>query len=234
MGVCAAEVVVAPSMLHVVTVASTLRRDVAVAGQNAWHGPCGAFTGEVAAEQLSDAGATWVVLGHSERRASSHESDDYVSVKVQHAQAAGLNVLACVGETAAQRAAGETLQVVDAQMRAIAERVTAWGPGLVIAYEPVWAIGTGAVATPAQAQEVHAELRSWLRTNVGAAAAEATRIIYGGSVTPASARELALQPDVDGFLIGGYSMKHEFVDIVRAGEAHCVECAAAAAKDRGG
>ena len=127
-------------MLHVASVAATLRKDVGVAGQNAWHGPCGAFTGEVAAEQLRDAGAKWVLLGHSERRAFSHESDDYVSTKVRHAQDAGLAVLACVGETLAERTAGATLAVVDAQMRAIAEHVASWGERLVIAYEPVWAV----------------------------------------------------------------------------------------------
>jgi triosephosphate isomerase len=212
------EVVVAPSMLHVASVAATLRPDIAVCGQNAWHGACGAFTGEVAAEQLRDAGATWVLLGHSERRAASHESDDYVSIKVHHAQEAGLAVLACVGETLAQRNAGETLAVVDAQMRAIAARLdaSAWGDRFVVAYEPVWAIGTGLVATPQQAQEVHAELRRWLRCHVGDHAADATRIIYGGSVVAASARELAAQQDVDGFLVGGASLKHAFVDIIAA------------------
>jgi triosephosphate isomerase len=221
-------------MLHVASVAATLRRDVGVAGQNAWHGACGAFTGEVAASQLRDAGARWVLLGHSERRAYSHESDEYVSEKVHHARAAGLRVLACVGESAAQRDAGETLAVVDAQMRAIASRVSVWDDSLVLAYEPVWAIGTGRVASPEQAQEVHAEMRRWLREHCGDAAADATRIVYGGSVTAASARALASQCDVDGFLVGGASLKHEFVDIVRASEAHCVACGGGGGEERGG
>jgi triosephosphate isomerase len=246
-----AEVVVAPSMLHVASVAATLRKDVAVAGQNAcvpalcisqpacaltqapyslrrcrWHGPCGAFTGEVAAEQLRDAGANWVLLGHSERRAFSHESDDYVSTKVRHAQDAGLAVLACVGETLAERTAGATLAVVDAQMRAIAEHVASWGERLVIAYEPVWAIGTGLVATPAQVQEVHAELRRWLRESVGPEAAARTRLIYGGSVAPASAHQLARLCDVDGFLVGGASLKKDFLDIIDAARDHVHACEA--------
>ena len=216
----------APSMLHLASVAATLRRDVGVSGQNAWHGPCGAFTGEVAAEQLRDAGATWVLLGHSERRAYSHESDEYVSVKVRHAQDAGLAVLACVGETLAERTAGSTLAVVDAQMRAIAQHVAAWSDRLVIAYEPVWAIGTGLVATPAQVQEVHAEIRRWLRENAGADAAARTRIIYGGSVVPASAHTLARLCDVDGFLVGGASLKRDFVDIISAARDHVHACEA--------
>ncbi len=122
-------------MLHVLEVVRSLRRDVAVAGQNAWHGSCGPYTGEVSAEQLKDAGAAWVLLGHSERRAYSHESDAYVSAKVHHAQQAGLRVLACVGETLAQRDAGDTLRCVDEQMRAIALNVERFGPDLVIAYE---------------------------------------------------------------------------------------------------
>ena len=153
-----------------------------------------------------------------------------MSAKVAHAQAAGLRVLACVGETLAQRTAGDTLAVVDAQMRAIAANVVSWGEGLVIAYEPVWAIGTGLVATPEQAQEVHAELRRWLRAHVGEREAEATRLVYGGSVTAATAKALARQCDVDGFLVGGASLKHEFTDIVQAAREHCADCAAQAAK----
>ncbi len=224
-----AEVVVAPSMLHVATVAASLRADVAVCGQNAWHGGCGAFTGEVAAEQLADAGAAWVLLGHSERRAASHESDAYVSEKLRHAQAAGLRVIACVGETAEQRAAGDALAAVDAQLRAIAAQALSWGESLVLAYDPVWAIGTGLVATPEQVQEVHAELRRWLRCNVGADAAAGTRIIYGGSVGAASAAALARQPDVDGFLVGKSAWRAaEFAEIVGAAHAHVAAAAAAA------
>ena len=110
-------------MLHTLHVRRTLRPDVAVSGQNAWHGGCGAFTGEVAAEQLHDAGCAWVLLGHSERRTFSHESNSYVADKVRHAQDAGLSVLACVGETLAQRQAGEALATVDEQMRAVAEHI---------------------------------------------------------------------------------------------------------------
>lgn len=230
----------APSLLHASAVVGSLRKDVAVAGQNCWHGPCGAFTGEIAAEQLRDVGCSWVLLGHSERRLLSHESNEYVSRKVLYARQAGLAVVACLGETADERAAGSTVAIVSAQLAAIAASLTSacWTASLVIAYEPVWAIGTGAVATPQQAQEVHAAVRAWIREHVGDAAAEATRIVYGGSVTAASAPALAAMRDIDGFLVGGTcacpplfvsrsepatpgaSLRHEFVDIVRAAEGH--------------
>lgn len=208
----------APSMLHTELVCRTVRPEIAVAGQNCWHGPCGAFTGEVSAEQLRDCGCAWVLLGHSERRAFSHESDEYVSTKVHHALEASLGVIACVGETLAQRDFGRTLEVVDEQMRAIAANVPMWGERLVVAYEPVWSIGTGKSASPEQVQEVHAELRRWLRENVGEEAASVTRIVYGGSVSASNAPKLAALPDVDGFLVGGASLRGaEFAQIVRAG-----------------
>lgn len=206
---------------------------MAVSGQNAWHGSCGAFTGEVAAEQLHDAGATWVLLGHSERRAFSHESNEYVAEKVRHAQDAGLAVLACVGETLAQREAGEALATVDEQMRAVAEHITTFGPRLVVAYEPVWAIGTGKTASPAEVQAVHAELRRWLGDFIGEHAAAGVRLVYGGSVTPANAAQLAAQPDVDGFLVGGASLRPaDFVDIIWKGVKAHTEAAAERAERR--
>jgi triosephosphate isomerase len=127
----------------------------------------------------------------------------------------GLHVLPCIGEKLDEREAAKTEEVVFRQMKAIADNVTDWSR-VVIAYEPVWAIGTGKTASPQQAQEVHAQLRKWLIENVSAEVSAQTRILYGGSVTGANARELASQPDIDGFLVGGASLKPEFVDICNA------------------
>ncbi|KHG20119.1 Triosephosphate isomerase, cytosolic [Gossypium arboreum] len=157
----------------------------------------------------------WVIIGHSERRALLNESNEFVGDKVAYALSQGLKVIACIGETLEERESGSTMAVVAAQTKAIAGKVTNWD-NVVLAYEPVWAIGTGKVATPAQAQEVHCELRKWLHENVGGDIAASTRIIYGGSVNGANCKELAAQPDVDGFLVGGASLKPEFVDIIKA------------------
>lgn len=192
-----------------------LRLDFAVAAQNCWVRKGGAFTGEISAEMLVNLQVPWVILGHSERRALLSESNDFVADKVAYALGQGLKVIACIGETLEQREAGTTMEVVAAQTKAIAEKISDW-TNIVLAYEPVWAIGTGKVASPAQAQEVHDGLRKWLHANVGLAIAESTRIIYGGSVNGANCKELAAQPDLDGFLVGGASLKPEFVDIVKS------------------
>ncbi|KAM3197631.1 hypothetical protein ACQJBY_020988 [Aegilops geniculata] len=194
------EVVVSPPYVFLPTVKGKLRPEIQVAAQNCWVKKGGAFTGEVSAEMLVNLGVPWVILGHSERRSLMGESSEFVGEKVAYALAQGLKVIACVGETLEQREAGSTMAVVAEQTKAIA----------------VWAIGTGKVATPAQAQEVHANLRDWLKTNVSPEVAASTRIIYGGSVTGASCKELAAQPDVDGFLVGGASLKPEFIDIINA------------------
>ncbi|CAD6232698.1 unnamed protein product [Miscanthus lutarioriparius] len=222
------EVVVSPPYVFLPVVKSLLRPEFQVAAQNCWVKKGGAFTGEVSAEMLMNLGVPWVILGHSERRALLGENRMrydpgcilcnmflFVGDKVAYALSQGLKVIACVGETLEQREAGSTMEVVAAQTKAIAEKINDWS-NVVIAYEPVWAIGTGKVATPAQAQEVHASLRDWLKTNVSPEVAESTRIIYGGSVTAANCKELAAQPDVDGFLVGGASLKPEFIDIINA------------------
>jgi len=134
---------------------------------------------------------------------------------VAHALAEGLGVIACIGEKLDEREAGITEKVVFEQTKVIADNVKDWSK-VVLAYEPVWAIGTGKTATPQQAQEVHEKLRGWLKSNVSDAVAQSTRIIYGGSVTGATCKELASQPDVDGFLVGGASLKPEFVEIINA------------------
>jgi triosephosphate isomerase (TIM) len=209
------EVVVSPPFVFLPIVKSSLKPDFHVAAQNCWVKKGGAYTGEVSAEMLVDLNINWVILGHSERRSLLKESNEFVGDKVAYALAQGLKVIACVGETLEQRESGATMDVVAAQTKAIAEKVTDWD-SVVLAYEPVWAIGTGKVATPAQAQEVHCELRKWLHQHISPEVAAKTRIIYGGSVSGANCRELAAQPDVDGFLVGGASLKPEFIDIINS------------------
>jgi triosephosphate isomerase len=154
---------------------------------------------------LKDMGVNWTVLGHSERREYFNESDDFVGEKTQFALDAGVSVIACIGEKLEEREANITNDVVARQMKAIADHVKDW-TNVVVAYEPVWAIGTGKVATPEQAQDVHAFLRSWLADNVSAEAAEKTRILYGGSVNGGNCKTLAGKPDIDGFLVSLYSI----------------------------
>ncbi|NWV37462.1 TPIS isomerase, partial [Alaudala cheleensis] len=188
---------------------------IAVAAQNCYKVPKGAFTGEISPAMIKDIGAAWVILGHSERRHVFGESDELIGQKVAHALAEGLGVIACIGEKLDEREAGITEKVVFEQTKAIADNVKDWSK-VVLAYEPVWAIGTGKTATPQQAQEVHEKLRGWLKSHVSDAVAQSTRIIYGGSVTGSNCKELASQHDVDGFLVGGASLKPEFVDIINA------------------
>ncbi|XP_027088447.1 triosephosphate isomerase, cytosolic [Coffea arabica] len=209
------DVVVSPPFVFLPIVKSLLRPDFSIAAQNCWVRKGGAFTGEVSAEMLVNLGIPWVILGHSERRLLLNESKEFVGDKVAYALSQGLKVIACVGETLEQRESGSTMAVVAAQTKAIADRVLNWS-NIVLAYEPVWAIGTGKVATPAQAQEVHSELRKWLHENAGAEVAATTRIVYGGSVNGANCKELAAKPDVDGLLVGGASLKPEFIDIIKS------------------
>ncbi|KAB5520322.1 hypothetical protein DKX38_024641 [Salix brachista] len=209
------EVVVSPPFVFLPLVESLLRPDFQVAAQNCWVRKGGAFTGEISAEMLVNLGIPCVILGHSERRSLLKESNEFVGDKVAYALSVGLKVIACIGETLQQRESGSTMAVVAAQTKAIADKVSNW-TDVVLAYEPVWAIGTGKVATPGQAQEVHLGLRKWLHDSVGAEVAATTRIIYGGSVNGANCRELAAQPDIDGFLVGGASLKPEFADIIRS------------------
>lgn len=164
---------------------------------------------------IKDCGVEWVILGHSERRHVFGESDELIGQKVAHALEGGLGVIACIGEKLDEREAGITEKVVFAQTKAIADNVKDWSK-VVLAYEPVWAIGTGKTASPQQAQEVHDKLRQWMKTNVSEAVASSVRIIYGGSVTGGTCKELGSQKDVDGFLVGGASLKPEFVDIINA------------------
>lgn len=175
----------------------------------------GAHTGDLSAAMLADAGATHVILGHSERRADHGETDALVQAKADAAQAAGLVAIVCLGETEAQRDGGETLAVIGAQLDgSVPARSTA--ANLVIAYEPVWAIGTGRTPTLAQIAEVHGFLRTRLAARIGAAAADVP-LLYGGSVKPGNAAEIFAVPDVDGALVGGASLKAaDFAPIVAA------------------
>jgi len=179
--------------------------------------PCGAYTGEVCARMLRDFACRYVIVGHSERRAYHHESNELVARKAKAALEAGLTPIVCVGETLAQREAGETAAVVGAQLGAVIELLGADAlDKIVLSYEPVWAIGTGKTATPAMAQEVHAGLRAQLRA-CNADAAEKVQILYGGSMKPDNARDLMAQADIDGGLIGGAALKaQDFLGIIRA------------------
>jgi triosephosphate isomerase len=209
------EVVCAPAFVHIAAAQAGLSPHYQVAAQNCWTGAGGAFTGEVSAEMLKDAGIPWVVLGHSERRQLCGETNEEVAIKVKYALGHGLKVMACIGETLDQREAGTTLNVCEAQLAAIAKKINVmdW-KNVVVAYEPVWAIGTGKVATPEQAQEVHAGIRKFLAKKVSPGVAAATRIQYGGSVNAGNCDTLAAMDDIDGFLVGGASLKgDDFVTI---------------------
>ncbi|XP_017055541.1 triosephosphate isomerase isoform X2 [Drosophila ficusphila] len=209
------EVVIGCPAIYLMYARNLLPGEVGLAGQNAYKVAKGAFTGEISPAMLKDIGADWVILGHSERRAIFNESDALIAEKAEHALAEGLKVIACIGETLEEREAGKTNEVVARQMCAYAQKIKDW-KNVVVAYEPVWAIGTGKTATPDQAQEVHAFLRQWLSDNISKEVSASLRIQYGGSVTAANAKELAKKPDIDGFLVGGASLKPEFVDIINA------------------
>ncbi|KIW00039.1 triosephosphate isomerase [Verruconis gallopava] len=209
------EVVIAPPSLYLLLAREHLRKGIEVAAQNVFDKPNGAFTGEISVEQLKDSGITWTILGHSERRVLLNEDDAFVATKTKAALAGGLGVILCCGESLEQREKGVTVQHVTSQLKAVADKVKDWSK-IVIAYEPIWAIGTGKVATTEQAQEVHQAIREWLKTDVSPEAAEKTRILYGGSVNAKNCKELAKQPDIDGFLVGGASLKPEFVEIINS------------------
>ena len=258
------DVVVAPPFLHLSAAVEALARSVnaalpagaapwAVAAQDVGERGVGAFTGDVPADLLRDAGVSWGVVGHSERRAAPRaEADATVAAKAAAALGSGLCAIVCVGETLEEREAGRAVEVVARQLRTVVDAVVRlrgpatatvdgsspssaanggracgngnddvgdrWRRRLVVAYEPVWAIGTGRVASPAQAQEMHAAIRAVVRAAVSAEAAEALRIQYGGSVGPGNAASLASCPDVDGFLVGGSSLKpDDFLEIIRLG-----------------
>jgi len=216
------ELVVAPQTLHIPYVMEAIDKRFQVSSQNVYI-KAGAFTGELSAAAAQDFGLKWTLLGHSERRHVFGETDKLLTEKTTAALAAGLNIIFCIGELEQERVDNQTKEVIARQMAALKEGVKDekdW-ERIVIAYEPVWAIGTGRTATPDQAQEAHVWTRDWLKENVSAAVAENTRIIYGGSVNPGNADVLAQKPDVDGFLVGGASLSAEkFVPIIMASLKH--------------
>ncbi|MBA3886340.1 MAG: triose-phosphate isomerase [Acidobacteria bacterium] len=211
------EIVVAPPFTAVHAVAEAARNTpVGVAGQNVHWERDGAFTGEVSVGMLKEAGAEYVIIGHSERRRLFHETDEMVNRKLVAALGGHLCPIVCVGETLEEREASQTLAVLDRQIKAGLDGLTGDQVAtLVLAYEPVWAIGTGRNATPEQANEAHAHIRGRLRQWFGAGAAEHCHVIYGGSVKPDNIHELSQLPDVDGALVGGASLDvRAFFDIV--------------------
>ena len=211
------EIVVAPPATALYTVAQAASGSVVeVAAQNMYPKDEGAFTGEISAPMIKDAGAKWVIIGHSERRQYFGETDQSVQQKTAAAIAAGLKPIVCVGETLAEREAGKTLEVVFRQLDAVIGDLAA-KPGFgVVAYEPVWAIGTGKVATNEQAEEVHAAIRQRLNAK-SPQLADATRVLYGGSVKPDNAVGLLACPNIDGALVGGAALKADsFAAIVAA------------------
>jgi triosephosphate isomerase (TIM) len=203
-----AEIVIAPPFLAVHTAAGAVAgSNVHIAGQDLYWETEGAFTGEVSAAMLKASGASHVIIGHSERRTKFGETDEHVNKKVKAAIAGGLISIVCVGETLQERESEQTLAVLDRQLKVGLDGLTSEQvAGLAVAYEPVWAIGTGRTATTAQAQEAHAHIRLRLREQFGAEAADACRILYGGSVKPANTKELVSRADVDGALVGGASL----------------------------
>jgi len=214
-----AEVVVCPPAVYLDPVRAALRPEFHVGAQNVWSEGKGAFTGEISADMVKDLGLNWTIIGHSERRTIFRETDELIAKKTAYAMSVGLSVIGCLGETLAEFEAGHTEQVIYTQMKAYAGVVKDWNK-FVIAYEPVWAIGTGKSATPERAEEVHTFLRKWLKANVSEEASNHCRILYGGSVTAANSEALAKLPNVDGFLVGGASLKAvDFITIVNTSTA---------------
>ena len=213
------DVAVCPPFPYLVETAATLAAtDVRWGAQDCSAQEQGAYTGEVSAAMLADCGCRYAIVGHSERRAYHAEGDALVARKAQAALSRGITPIVCVGETLEQRDAGQTEVVVKRQLAAVIAQLTHCAGEIVVAYEPVWAIGTGRTATPAQAQQVHAVLRAQLHAATGDRA-NVMRILYGGSVKPDNAKELFAQPDIDGGLIGGAALKaSDFVAICRAAE----------------
>ena len=212
-----ADVAVCPPAIFIADVAAALQGSaIAFGGQDVSVQAQGAFTGEVSGPMLKEFGATYAIVGHSERRQYHGETDDTVATKAQRALAAGITPIVCVGETLAERDAGRTEEVVKRQLAAVIHLNGHCISEIVVAYEPVWAIGTGKTATPEQAQAVHAVLRAQLKA--ATEHADRVHILYGGSMSAANAAELLAQPDIDGGLIGGAALKPtDFLSIIRAG-----------------
>lgn len=187
---------------------------ISVGAQNCYIKESGAYTGEISPLEIKDVGADWVILGHSERRTILNESDEFVAEKVAFALEKGIKVILCIGESIDEKKAGKTLDVCKRELSAVIKSVSndSW-KDIVVAYEPIWAIGTGLAATSQDAQDIHSEIRSYLKSEIGEIA-DSVRILYGGSANGKNAPEFKDKPDVDGFLVGGASLKPEFVSII--------------------
>lgn len=217
-----AEVVICPPFTALPSVGDVLNRSssmIRLGAQNMHQKSHGAFTGEISAAMLRDLFCRFVILGHSERRQYCFETDALVNEKVHAALAASLKPIVCVGETIEQREAHQTEKIIESQLVGSLANLTgeAWAD-VIIAYEPVWAIGTGKTATPAQAQEVHQFIRAWIAKTAGPAVAEKVRLLYGGSVKPENSADLLGQSDIDGALVGGASLEaRSFATIIKEG-----------------
>eukprot|EP00600_Ochromonadales_sp_CCMP1393_P005139 CAMPEP_0174963914 /NCGR_PEP_ID=MMETSP0004_2-20121128/5588_1 /TAXON_ID=420556 /ORGANISM="Ochromonas sp., Strain CCMP1393" /LENGTH=238 /DNA_ID=CAMNT_0016212579 /DNA_START=99 /DNA_END=815 /DNA_ORIENTATION=- len=213
------EVVIAAPSLHLLNLKSVIRPEISVCAEDVgFMTGYGAYTGELSADMLADAGVNWTLTGHSERRVGfgfDGETSHVVGVKTKNAVDKGISVMACIGEQLEDRQSGATMAVCAEQLEAIKAALTEgdWKK-VVIAYEPVWAIGTGVTASPEQAQDTHKEIRDWLAKNISATVAAETRIIYGGSASASNCDDLYAKPDINGFLVGGASLKEEFVHII--------------------
>jgi len=213
----AVDIAICPSFVYLETIAGIVRgSSVGLGAQNVYHEKSGAFTGETNTAMLVDVGCKYVILGHSERRHVLGETDAAINLKIKATLAAGLTPILCVGELLAEREAGKTAEVVRTQFDGSLAGLSAEQVAkIVIAYEPVWAIGTGKVATPDQAEEVHLDLRKLLESRYNPGVAEKVPLQYGGSVKPDNVRELLSKPNVDGALVGGASLKvDDFVGIL--------------------
>jgi triosephosphate isomerase len=218
----AVEVVVCPAFTALdAAKQAAVGSKIGVGAQDVYWEPQGAFTGEVSVAMLEELGCDTCIIGHSERRSLFGESDAWVAKKLQALLTSTVRPIVCIGETLQEREAGRTLEVIERQLSGAFSAVAASAAArIVIAYEPVWAIGTGRTATPEQAQEAHAAIRQWLGKHWTAAAANQIRIQYGGSVKPENAAELMSQPDIDGALVGGASLNAaSFSAIIQAAEA---------------
>lgn len=214
------EVLVAPPFTSIATVKEAIgSAPILLAGQNMHWEPQGAYTGEVSPPMLVEAGCTHVILGHSERRSLFGETDEMIDRKAESAVRFGLTPIICIGESLKEREEDRTTEVIEAQLRGSLKSFTdqkRLPPAVLLAYEPVWAIGTGKTATPEQAQEVHDQIRKWLAEQFDEKTAGTIRILYGGSVKPDNIQELMSMPDVDGALVGGAGLKAgSFIPIIR-------------------
>ena len=217
-GVTGADIVVCPVFTSLFAVGEALKdSNIELGAQNCYTKESGAFTGEISPQMLADVGCSWVIIGHSERRQYFGETDELLNEKLKFALSAGLKVMFCIGETLEEREAGKMEDILSREItRGLQGLSGADFAKVAVAYEPIWAIGTGVTATPDQAEEAHAFVRSLVSGQFGQAVADKLRIQYGGSVKPSNAAELIAKPNVDGFLVGGASLEAQsFAGIVK-------------------